>query len=253
MEFTDTHTHLYEPDYGDGDAVDRAVQAGVTRMIFPDVASSSRERMFSLADRHKGVAFPCLGLHPTEIGADWKDEMDLLMSETGRDICAIGETGLDCYWSREFLDAQLEAFRLQLDLAYRKNLPVIIHCRDATELCLGILAEFKSKGLRGVMHAYSGSAETFRELEKLGDWYVGIGGVLTFKKASIAETVKQIPLERIVLETDAPWLAPVPYRGTRNESAYIPVIAAKLAGIKGIDIEEVATTTTRNARTLFNI
>jgi TatD DNase family protein len=170
-----------------------------------------------------------------------------------RKIYAIGEIGMDCYWSKEFIKEQQTALRLQLELADRLNLPVIIHSRESTELIINVLKECKHLSLKGVFHAYSGSAETYRELQRLGDWYIGIGGVLTYKKAGIAETVKDIPLERILLETDSPYLTPVPHRGKRNESSYIPIIAEKLALCTGTDLEEVAATTTENAKKLFNI
>ena len=148
---------------------------------------------------------------------------------------------------------QQEVLRIQLELADRLSLPVIIHSRESTELILNVLRDCRHLSLRGVFHAYSGSAETWREIGRLGDWYAGIGGVLTYKKASIAETVKQIPLERILLETDSPYLTPVPFRGKRNESAYVPHIASRLAELKGIPLEEVASATTENAEKLFKI
>ena len=160
---------------------------------------------------------------------------------------------MDCYWSREFIREQEEVLRIQLETAARMSLPVIIHSRESTELIINILKDCSHLGLRGVFHAFSGSAETFRELQKTGDWYIGIGGVLTYRKASIAETVRQIPLERILLETDSPYLTPVPFRGKRNESSYIPHIATRLAELQGTDISEVAHTTTENARKLFGI
>ena len=255
MQFIDTHSHLYDEAFASEEdlAVDRAVEAGVTRMILPDIDSVSREQMFDLAERHLGVLFPCLGLHPTSIGADWKAEFAKMEQYLDKKITAIGETGIDCYWSKEFLEQQKEAFRLQLDLAHDLDLPVIIHSRESTEIILDILKECRHLNLRGVFHAYSGSRETFKEIQKLGDWYIGIGGVLTFKKASIAEHVKEIPLDRILLETDSPYLTPVPFRGQRNESAYIPHIATRLAQIKEMSIEEVAETTTANAVKLFKL
>lgn len=255
MQFIDTHSHLYDEAFASEEdlAVDRAVEAGVTRMILPDIDSVSREQMFDLAERHPGVLFPCLGLHPTSIGADWKAEFAKMEQYLDKKITAIGETGIDCYWSKEFLEEQKEAFRLQLDLAHNLDLPVIIHSRESTEIMLDILKECRHLNLRGVFHAYSGSRETFKEIQKLGDWYIGIGGVLTFKKASIAEHVKDIPLDRILLETDSPYLTPVPFRGQRNESAYIPHIATRLAQIKDIPLEEVAETTTANAVKLFKL
>lgn len=255
MEFIDTHSHLYDEAFaGEEDlALQRAVDAGVTKLIFPDIDSQSRASMFAFADRHPDNIFPCLGLHPTSVNADWEQEMMEVEKHLDRKITAIGEVGIDCYWSKEFLDQQKEVFRIQLEMASRLDLPVIIHSRESTELIINILKENKHLGSRGVFHAYSGSKETFRELEKLGDWYIGIGGVLTYKKASIAETVKEIPLERILLETDSPYLTPVPFRGKRNESSYVPYIAQKLSELTGRDILEIAGTTTTNAQKLFKI
>lgn len=255
MRFVDTHTHLYDEAFSkDADlAVERACTLGVDRMILPDICSSSRKAMFELSDRHPGVLFPCLGLHPTEIDGNWEEELERIGEWKGRDIKAIGEIGLDLYWSKEFAVQQAEAFRRQLELAHNLDLPVIIHSRNATEPILEILGNCRLSGLRGVFHAYSGSLESWRELSRTGDWMVGIGGVLTFKKASIAETVKSIPLDRILLETDSPYLTPVPHRGERNESSYIPLIASTLAGILGLELEEVAAVTSSNAETLFGI
>ena len=255
MVFTDTHTHLYDEAFaGEEDlAVERAVAAGVTRMILPDIDSQTRKEMFSLADRHEGVLFPCLGLHPTSVDARWQEEMTLMEQHLDKRIWAIGEIGMDCYWSREFVKEQEEVFRIQLEMAARLALPVIIHSRESTELILNVLKDCRHLGLRGVFHAFSGSIETFRELQRLGDWYVGIGGVLTYKKASIAETVREIPMERILLETDSPYLTPVPFRGKRNESAYIPHIASRLAELTGRTVEETAEITTDNAQKLFGI
>ena len=255
MEFTDTHAHLYDEAFisEEDQAVERAVRAGVTRMILPDIDSQTREAMFSLADRHEGRIFPCLGLHPTSIGADWEKELAALEGWLSRKIYAIGEIGMDCYWSKEFIKEQQEALRIQLELADRLDLPVIIHSRESTELIINVLKECRHLNLRGVFHAYSGSIETYRQIERLGDWYIGIGGVLTYKKASIAETVRDIPLDKILLETDCPYLTPVPFRGKRNESSYIPHIAARLSEILGKGIEEIAETTTANAEKLFRI
>lgn len=255
MDFIDTHSHLYDEAFAEDEdlAVERAKETGVTKIIFPDIDSASRTEMFTMADRHPGVIFPTLGLHPTSVGADWEKELSALEDHMARKIWAIGEIGMDCYWSKEFIKEQQTVLKLQLELADKLALPVIIHSRDSTELIINVLKECRHLNLKGVFHAFSGSVETFRELRKLGDWYIGIGGVLTYKKASIAETVKEIPLDRILLETDSPYLTPVPYRGKRNESSYIPHIAAKLAEQTGKSIEEVAATTTKNARTLFGI
>ena len=177
----------------------------------------------------------------------------MLEGYLSRKLWAIGEIGMDCYWSKEFMKEQQEAFRIQLEMAARLDLPVIIHSRESTELIISTLKECRHLSLRGVFHAFSGSVETYRELQKLGDWYVGIGGVLTYKKASIAETVKEIPLERILLETDSPYLTPVPFRGKRNESSYIPHVASRLSELTGKGVEEIAAQTTANAEKLFRI
>ena len=255
MKFIDTHAHLYDEAFAteEDQAVERAVQAGVTKIIFPDIDSQTREAMFSFAGRHEGTIFPCLGLHPTSVGPDWEKELSAMEGFLSRKIYAIGEIGMDCYWSKEYIREQQEVLRIQLEMAARADLPVIIHSRESTELIINVLKECRHLAPRGVFHAYSGSIETFREISRLGDWYIGIGGVLTYKKASIAETVKDIPLERILLETDSPYLTPVPYRGKRNESSYIPHIADKLAELTGRDIAEIAEATTANAQKLFSI
>ncbi|MBE6214873.1 MAG: TatD family deoxyribonuclease [Bacteroidales bacterium] len=255
MRYIDTHSHLYDEAFVQEEdaAVERAVASGVDRIILPDIDSQSRQAMFDLADRHPGTLFPCLGLHPTSVDGNWEEEMEKMTDFRDRSIVAIGEIGIDCYWSKEFLEQQKEAFRRQLAIAHERDLPVIIHSRDASAVILEVLKECRHLDLRGTFHAFSGSIETYREISRLGDWYIGIGGVLTYKKASIAETVKEIPLERIILETDSPYLTPVPFRGKRNESAYIPHIASRLSELTGVDLVTIAAQTTQNAEKLFGI
>ncbi len=260
MIFIDTHCHICDKAYsGEEKAyIDRALAEGVRIMLQPDIDSSEREAMFALADRHPHELRPMIGLYPGSVGKEWRDETDDMVrfldrweAKTGRKVVAVGEIGLDYHEGKEFAREQKDALEWQLDFAARRDLPVNIHLRDAMGDFLEIMR--KHKGLRGNMHAYSGSLESFMELQRLGDWYIGVGGVVTFKNAGLAEVVREVPLERIVLETDAPYLTPVPHRGTRNESSYIPLIAAKIAGLKGVSIEEVAETTTNNAKTLFGI
>lgn len=255
MEFIDTHTHSSDKAYeGEEDAViGRAFAAGVSHLLEADIDSSEREAMFSICGRYKGQLHPMLGLYPGSVDSNWKEELSAVESHDRSAVVAVGEIGLDYHFSTEFIEEQKEAFRAQLELAAAWDLPVNIHLRDATEDFFSIIADASSLHLRGNLHAFGGSAETFRRISRYGDWYVGIGGVLTFKNAGIAEAVKDIPLDRILLETDAPYLAPTPHRGERNESSLIPVIAEKLASIKGIGIEEVAEVTTRNAKQLFRI
>ncbi len=253
MTFIDTHCHISDGAFaGEEDAyIQRAHEAGVEIMLQPDVDSREREAMFALTDRHPRVLFPMLGLYPGSVDGNWKEEIDRMLEYSDRKVVAIGEIGLDYYYGKEFEKEQREALHWQLDYAKERDLPVNIHLRDAMGDFLAILKSHK--GLRGNMHAYSGSYESFLELQKLGDWRIGVGGVVTFKKASLAEVVRKVPLERIVLETDAPYLTPVPYRGRRNESSYIPYIAAKVAELKEVSVEEVAEVTTANARELFGI
>lgn len=255
MEFVDTHTHLADEAFaGEEDAaVERAVAAGVTRMLQADTGTADREASYALCGRHPGVLFPMLGLYPGNVDENWREEIDALTPWFAKGPVAIGEIGLEYHYSRETAELQKQAFKVQLELARDRGLPVNIHLREATDDFFEIMEECRGMQLRGNLHAFSGSAEMFERMHRYGDWYVGIGGVLTFKKAHIAEDVKRIPLERILLETDSPYLAPTPLRGTRNESAHIPIIAARLAELKGLSLEEVASVTTGNAETLFAI
>ena len=253
MFLIDTHCHISDEAFaGDEEGyISRAKEAGVEIMLQPDVDSRERKAMFDLTDRHPGVLYPMLGLYPGSVDKGWREEIDRMLEYSDRSVVALGEIGLDYYYGKEYAQEQKEALDWQLDYAAQRGLPVNIHLRDAMGDFLDILR--RHKGLRGNMHAYSGSYESFLELQRLGDWYIGVGGVVTFKKASLSEVVRRAPLERIVLETDAPYLTPVPFRGKRNESAHIPLIAAKVAELKEVPIEEVASVTTTNARNLFGI
>ena len=254
--FIDTHCHFNDASFASdaADAIQRAVDAGVGIMLQADIDSSERESMFALVDSHSGHLRPMLGLYPGSVRSNWMDEIDALRPWQSRsDIVAIGEIGLDYHYGTEWKAQQQDAFKVQLEIACSMGLPVNIHLRDATDDFFRVLDSCKGLPLRGNLHAFSGSIETFRRLEAYGDWYVGIGGVLTFKNASIARVVRDIPLERILLETDAPYLAPTPHRGQRNEPSMIPLIAGFLASVKGTSIEEVARATTANAKALFNL
>ena len=254
--FIDTHVHFYDEAFAaDAEAaIARSIAAGVTKMVQPDVDSRERDAMFALEDRHPGVLFSMLGLYPGSVGTDWEEEIARMEARLAdRRVVAIGEIGLDYHWSADFAEEQKRALKVQLELADHLSLPVNIHLRDATEAFFSVLDECRHLSLRGNMHAYSGSYETFLRLQRYGDWSLGIGGVVTFRNAGLAEVVRRVPLERLVLETDAPYLTPVPHRGERNESAYIPLIAATIAELKGVTPEEVAETTTRNAERLFGI
>ena len=253
--YVDTHTHFYDewllPDAEA--AIQRALEAGVGKMIQADVDSRERPAMWEIGNRHPGVIYEMLGLYPGSVDANWREELDALEPYKDKGIVAIGEIGLDYHEGLEFVQEQKEVLRLQLELAASMDLPVNIHLRDAWEDLLTILADCKHLKLRGNLHCFTSSYEVFERANKYGDFSVGIGGVVTFKNASIAKTLERIPPEKILLETDAPYLAPVPYRGRRNESAYLPLVAAKLAEIKGLSVEEIEQITTSNALKLFNI
>ena len=275
MFFIDTHCHYSDKAFaGEEEAcIRRAQAAGVSLMLQPDVDSSEREGMFALVDKYPDVLRPMIGLYPGSVKEDWKVEIDKMVRfldaweavpsslplSAGKEVSkakrvvAVGEIGLDYHEGKEYAAEQKEALDWQLEFAASKGLPVNIHLRDAMGDFLSVIASRKGLNLRGNMHAYSGSLESFRELQKYGDWYIGVGGIVTFKNASLADVVRNIPLDRILLETDSPYLTPVPHRGTRNESSYIPLIVARVAELKGISIEEVAEATTSNARKLFNL
>lgn len=253
--FIDTHTHFYDawllPDAEE--AIARALEAGVGKMIQADVDSRERDAMWAVGDRHPGVLFPMLGLYPGSVDGHWRDELDLLPPYKDKGIVAIGEIGLDYHEGKTFAAEQKEALRLQLELAAAWNLPVNIHLRDAWEDFFTVLSDCSHLGLRGALHCFTASYEIYERANRYGEFSVGIGGVVTFRNASLPRTVERIPLERILLETDAPYLAPVPFRGRRNESAYLPCIAAKVAEAKGLPVAEIESATTRNAEILFGL
>jgi len=253
--YIDTHVHFYDewllPDAEA--AIARAQEAGVEKMIQADVDSAEREAMFRLNDAHPGVLFPMLGLYPGSVRENWEQEIEALLPWRDRGIVAVGEIGLDYHEGKEFAEEQKHALRVQFELAAEWDLPVNIHLRDAWEDFFSVLSECRHLGIRGNLHCFTASYEIYERAQKYGDFSVGIGGVVTFRNASLAETVKRIPLEKILLETDAPYLAPVPFRGRRNESAYLPYVAEKIALQKGLSLEEVAAATTANAEKLFGI
>lgn len=255
MEFIDTHTHISDEAFSgeEGEVIARALESGVARMIQPDVDSSEREKMFALVQSRPDCLDAMLGLYPGSVHADWRNEIDAMLEYKDRKFCAVGEIGLDYHYGAADAEYQKEALRVQFDLALEWDKPVNIHLREATEDFFSILNDYKGRGLRGNLHAFSGSYETFCRIQKYGDWFVGLGGVITFKNSGVGKAVADIPLDRILLETDAPYLTPVPYRGKRNESSMIPVIAAYIADKKNIPLEEVAEVTSSSAKVLFNL
>lgn len=255
--FVDTHTHFYDqwllPDAEA--AIQRALEAGVGKMIQADIDSHERPAMWALGRKHPGVLYQMLGLYPGSVNADWKEELDQVYRLAAGDanFTAIGEIGLDYHEGKEFAKEQKEVLRLQFELAAKLDLPVNIHLRDAWEDFFAVLEDSRHLHLRGNLHCFSGSYVVYERARRSGDFSVGIGGVLTFKNSGLPAAVARIPMEHILLETDAPYLAPTPYRGKRNESAYLPLIAARLAEVKGLSLNDIETITTDNAIRLFNL
>ncbi len=253
----DTHCHLYDEAFdGDRDeAIGRAIAAGVDLMLLPGIDSQSYAAQEALE-----LAFPqyfrqMMGLHPTSVTADFESELSIVeqkLFQSGRSYVAVGEIGLDLYWDKTFLEQQKEVLSRQMRWAQALKLPVCLHIRKAYNELFGLLRDLGFGTYSGVMHCFGGSLqEAWRAIEM--GFYIGVGGVVTFKNATLAEVAATVPLDRIVLETDAPYLSPTPYRGKRNESANIPIIAQKIANLRGISQEEVALTTTHAAETLFSL
>ncbi|MCB0763245.1 MAG: TatD family hydrolase [Flavobacteriales bacterium] len=252
--FVDTHAHLYHDQFrGDRAAmVQRALEAGVQKLYLPNIDHDSIEAMDALAEAYPGVCHAMMGLHPCSITAHNDDalaEVERLLG-TGR-YCAVGEIGIDLYWDKTHLAAQQEAFRRQIRWAKELQLPIVIHCRESFTETIAIVEEENSAALRGVFHCFTGSPDEARRIVALGGFVLGIGGVITYPKSGLSETMSVVGPDHCVLETDAPYLAPVPYRGKRNESAYIPFIATRLAEATGRSVDEIATITTANAERLF--
>lgn len=258
MRLIDTHLHLYDEafDADREEVVERMRQAGVVKCIMPAIDKDSFGRQSSVSSAYRNFLWQAIGLHPTSVNENWEDELQFVRDELEKrrdNYVAIGEIGLDGYWSKDFMEEQKTVFKEQLLLAKEYSLPVIIHLREATEELFEVLDSPGAAPLRGVFHAFSGSAESYRRLKKYGDIKFGIGGVVTYKNAGVAVSLKSMPLEDLLLETDAPWLSPVPFRGKRNESSHLVEIAAKIAQIKEVAIEEVAETTSMNAERMFGI
>lgn len=250
--FIDTHTHLYDEQLAiDPQHIQRAIDAGVRKMYMPNCDSSTIAGMMEIADKWKDNCAPMMGLHPCYVKENYQDELAVVEQWLQKErFAAIGEIGLDYYWDKTFVNQQQQAFEQQIDWALQYDLPIVIHSRESTQACIDTVQSKQNGSLKGIFHCFSGTIEEANQVIELG-LYLGIGGVVTFKKASLADIVKDVPLEHIVLETDAPYLAPVPYRGKRNESSYIPLIAAKIAELKNLSVEEVASVTTQNAQKIF--
>lgn len=249
----DTHCHLYLDEFKDDlcQVVARAKNAGVKRIFLPAIDSQSHQEVISLESNYPSFCHAMMGLHPCSVNEHWKQEMEIVERYfTERSFAAVGECGLDFYWDKTYVDEQYQALEAQIELAHRLSLPLVLHTRNSMQEAIELLKKHKSKRLTGIFHCFSGSIEQANEIMKLG-FFMGIGGVVTYKKSGLNEVLKKVPLSSLVLETDAPYLTPVPHRGKRNESGYLSFIASKIAEIKGISEAEVEEVTTANAESLF--
>lgn len=273
MQLIDTHAHIYAEEFDSdrAEVVARAAEAGVVAMVLPAIDGESNERMFELS-RALPNAYPFIGLHPTSVNDNprWREELEeverLLKACNGGGSTApigslerpverfygVGEVGLDFYWSSDFVAEQTECFRRQVELAIEYDLPLIVHTRSAWDEMLTLLEDYKGRA-RGVLHAFGEGVPTYERIKALGGFAVGIGGVSTYKKSPLAESIPHIDLEDILLETDSPYLTPVPFRGKRNEPAYVAYVCARVAELKGLTVEQVAEQTTLNARRVLGL
>lgn len=255
---TDTHTHLYLFDsYEQGrDALKKAIDEGVDRLIFPAVDSASIDAMLKMQGEFPNNTSIAYGLHPTSVNVEWRSELTSIVNkikESESLPIAIGEVGIDLYWDKSFRDQQIEAFSFQTEMAKEAALPMIIHCREGLEETLDVIKN-ENSGLNCVFHSFTGSKNDVETIRKVGDYYFGINGVVTYKNAeTLRDALPIIGLDRILLETDSPYLAPVPFRGKRNESAYIVHVAKKIADVLHVSFEDVVETTNRNASAFFKI
>lgn len=251
--FIDTHTHLYVKSFESdrSAAVERALEAGVEQFYLPNIDRDSVSAMLELEAAFPGVCHAMIGLHPCSVKADYQEELAFMKDWLDRrPFIAVGEIGIDLYWDKTFVEAQKEAFLIQANWAVEKKLPFVIHSRDSIDMIIELLQDNWVEGMRGIFHCFNGTVAQANKIIDMG-FYMGIGGVLTFKNAGMDKVLEEVPLEWMVLETDSPYLAPVPYRGKRNESAYIPLIANKLAAVKSVDVEEVGRVTNKNAKKIF--
>tara|TARA_B100000902_G_scaffold365033_1_gene385545 strand:- start:3311 stop:4081 length:771 start_codon:yes stop_codon:yes gene_type:complete len=256
MKFIDTHTHLFLPQYNEDidEVVKRAINSNIEKMLLPNISIGTIDDMLNLCEKYPSIFHPMIGIHPCEINNDFEDDLKYIEKIINEyKFVAVGEIGIDLHWKKDNLESQKKAFKSQILLAKKNNLPIVIHNRNSFEETIEIVENLNDHNLRGVFHCYNGDIEQANRILDLGDFFLGIGGVITFKNSKMDETIKQIPLENIVIETDSPFLTPYPYRGKRNESKYIVNIAEKISEIKKIDLNIVANITTENAIKLFKL
>ena len=255
MNFIDTHTHLYLKDFDVDidEEIRKSISLGISEFYLPSIDSSYTNRMIDLKNKYPNEIKLMIGLHPTHIGADYKIEIDHVKKMLGEvEFSAVGEIGIDLYWNKKNVKNQINIFIQQIEIALSNKLPIVVHCRDAFDEVYKVLLNFKKDNLSGIFHCFTGTNEEAKKIIDL-NFKLGIGGVVTFKNGGIDKFLNQIPLASVVLETDAPYLAPHPYRGRRNKSSYLVIIAEKIARIYNLPIEKIAQQTTKNARSVFKI
>lgn len=251
--FIDTHTHIYLEKFDEDrpTCIENAIQSGVDRMYLPNIDSKSIPQVQKTVKEYPDYCIPMMGLHPCSVKADYIKELNIIHQEAkARSYVAIGEIGLDYYWSKDFIEEQKIAFRTQIEWAIEMSLPIVIHSRDSIDDCISIVREYAHTNLTGIFHCFTGTRDQANAIIEL-NFLMGVGGVLTFKNAGLDKVIADVSLEHLVLETDAPYLAPHPHRGKRNESKFVPLIAQKLAEVQSIEVEEVARITTQNSISLF--
>ena len=251
----DTHSHIYSEEFdADGDEViQRAKEAGVTKIVLPSVDAQSLPRMLELEAQYPDYCYAAVGLHPESVKENYQIELDIIREELERrKYLAVGEIGIDLYWDKTYQTEQIRAFQTQVEWAIEFNLPVIIHVRNSHNETIQALKPYSGKGLKGIFHCFGGTPEEAAEIFSLGDFKLGIGGVVTFKNSGLAATLIHIPLEKLILETDSPYLTPVPFRGKRNESSYLRYVAARLSEIYAVPQDEVNRITTESANSVFS-
>ncbi len=255
MIFTDTHSHIYSDAFAEDQhqMLSRAIETGVQRIFVPAIDSETAKDMYAVEKAYPDNVFLMMGLHPTHVKENYKEELAFVAAELARrKFYAVGEIGMDLYWDKSFQKEQQEAFEYQINLAKKYKLPINIHCREAFDETFEVLERFKGEELFGIFHCFTGSKKQAEQAIDCG-MKLGIGGVATFKNGKIDRFLNEIPLENIVLETDAPYLAPTPFRGKRNEPAYIVTIAEKLATLYGMPLSEIARITTQNSKQVFGV
>ena len=251
--FVDTHSHIYSEEFSSdrSEVIANALKSGVSKIILPNIDSSTIKPLLDLTISNPDLFIPLIGLHPTSVKEDFQKELEIIEYWLNkRKFSGIGEIGIDLYWDKTFINEQLEAFRIQIGWAKKAGIPIVIHVRDSFPEVIEVIEQEKGESLRGVFHSFTGTADQAAHVIELG-FKIGVGGIVTFKNSGLDAVVRQIKLEHILLETDSPWLTPVPHRGRRNESAYISIIAAKVAELHNTSCEEVGRITTQNAKQLF--